>query len=359
LRQLYPGLRIKVEPEAGSEEFIALQRRKKLQYSTDSESENKSDGKSQNTNEKTLVIEDASISQDGEAAAQKSDDTLISSLLEEARIKEKEAATVNKTSSRPSTAKTDSSNKLTGKANPISTYKDFVKVNTAQTAANEGHMLSADDQLKAVQDALDKAAVAKAARATAQAATTALKNVSRNLPSIATPIITSPNPKSRFGGVGDLRIAGDVNAIPHPLERIQLTTQQVRLIAESGDVRSTTVAESAGYLPTGDLKKKQANLGDAGKLSLKGSALSANVYAEHMKVRDSTSTPKKSNEGEDDDRYMPVATSPVATLKGTTVANSLKKGKSLRQLAQSAKGIQSHVEHSLSNIFDKEKDELH
>jgi hypothetical protein len=112
-------------------------------------------------------------------------------------------------------------------------------------------------------------------------------------------------------------------------------------------------------LPTGDLKKKQANLGDAGKLSLKGSALSANVYAEHMKVRDSTSTPKKSNEGEDDDRYMPVATSPVATLKGTTVANSLKKGKSLRQLAQSAKGIQTHVEHSLSNIFDKEKDEHH
>jgi WD40 repeat protein/tetratricopeptide (TPR) repeat protein len=360
LRQLYPGLRIKVEPEAGSEEFIALQRRKKLQYSTDSEGENKSDEKSQNTSEKTLVIEDASRTQDGEAAAQKSDDTLISLLLEEARIKENEAATVNKTSSRPSTAKTDSSNNLTGKANPISTYKDFVKVNTAQTAANEGHMLSADDQLKAVQDALDKAAVAKAARTTAQAATTALKDVSKNLPSL-TPLITSPNPKSksRFGGVGDLRIAGDVNAIPHPLERIQLTTQQVRLIAESGDVRSTTVAESASYLPTGDLKKKQANLGDAGKLSLKGSALSANVYAEHMKVRDSASTPKKGNEGEDDERYMPAATSPVATLKGTTVANSLKKGKSLRQLAQSAKGIQSHVEHSLSNIFDKEKVELH
>ena len=368
LRQLYPGLRIKVEPEVGSEEFEALQRRKKKLYSTETENDVKA---ADENSKKTLAIEDASLTQDGEAAAQKMDDNLISSLLADARSKEKEAAIVSKTAARPSSGAADSLNKTQSgsSAHPISTFKEFIKVNTAQTAANEGHMLSADDQLQAVKDALDKAAVAKSAREAAQAANNALKNTSRSFQpesktstasrSVASASISSPNPKSRFQGSGDVFTAGDVNSIPHPLERIQLTTDQVRAIAQSGDVRSTTVAESTSYLPTGDLKKKQSNLGDAGKLSLKGSALSANVYAEHIKARDFSSTPKKEGEIEDD-RYLPAAATPVAeTPKGKKVGESLKKGKSLRQLALTAKGIQTNLENSLSNMFNQDKEEHH
>lgn len=374
LRQLYPGLRIKVEPEVGSEEFEALQRRKKKQYSTESESEVKASEENPETSKttSTLAIEDAALTQDGEAAAQKMDDNLISSLLADARMKEKEAASVSKSVSRPSTASatTDASNKASSGSNPISSFKDFIKANTAQTAANEGHMLSADDQLKAVKDALDKAAAAKTAKAAAQAANLALKDVARSInPESKTTFsqsttttsnpISSPTSKSRYQGSGDLTVAGDVYSIPHPLERIQLTTDQIRAIAQSGDVKSTTVAEASSNLPTGDLKKKQSNLGDAGKLSLKGSALSANVYAEHIKARETSSTPRKGGEIEDD-RYLPAATTPVAeTPKGTKVVNSLKKGKSLRQLAMNAKGIQSNLEHSLSNMFNQDKEEHH
>jgi len=231
-------------------------------------------------------------------------------------------------------------------------------------------MLSADDQLKAVKDALDKAAAAKTAKAAAQAANLALKDVARSInpeskstfsqsTTTTSNPISSPTSKSRYQGSGDLIVAGDVYSIPHPLERIQLTTDQIRAIAQSGDVKSTTVAEASSNLPTGDLKKKQSNLGDAGKLSLKGSALSANVYAEHIKARETSSTPRKGGEIEDD-RYLPAATTPVAeTPKGTKVVNSLKKGKSLRQLAMNAKGILSNLEHSLSNMFNQDKEEHH